>query len=121
RRRRVPFIDEVRKTEEFGGGIVESDVEVSGVHQLIDDAVYGGKELLQFVGAAALLGDAVECGTQRFDAPAVRNIVIASIEAGHLPIQQQRRTRQGNIEQGSIFFSALGFQGDALTSGERLG
>ncbi len=120
RGRGILLIDEIRESEQIGGRIIERDVEVPRVHQLIDNAVHGGEELLQIVSAAALFGDPVERRTQRLHPLAIGDVVVSGIEARHLPIQQQRRARHGNIEQGSIFFSALRLQSDAFASGQRL-
>ena len=119
--RGILFVDEIRKTEQLGGGIVERDVEIPRVHQLIDNGVHSGEKLLQVVGAAALLGDAIERRTERFHPLAVGDVAVAGVEARHFSVQQERRTRQGNIEQSTIFFSAPGFKGDALASRDCVG
>ncbi len=120
-RRGVLLVHKIRKTQQLRRGVVERDVEVPRVHQLVHNAVHGGEKLLQIVGAAALLGDPVQRRTQRLHPPAVGNVVVSGVEALDLPIQHQRRARHGNVEQTSIFLSALRFKCDALPLRDRLG
>ena len=76
--------------------------------------MHGGKKLLQIVSAAALLRHPIERRTQRLHSLAIGNIVVAGVEARHLSIQQKGRAGHGNIQQSSVFLSALRFEGDAL-------
>ena len=101
-------------------GIVNGDGEVAGAHEFIDDAMDGGEELLQILGCAGLFGDAIEGGTESFGALALGDVAIDGGEGGGLAIDDQRCVGDGNIEQGTVFGKALGFESDGLAALEAL-
>ena len=46
------LVDEVGKGKELRFGVVNGDRKIASAHQLIDDAVDGGEELLEILGGA---------------------------------------------------------------------
>src|SRR4051812_35802476 len=89
--RAVSLVHEIRKRDQVRCTIVKSDVEVARVHQLVNNAVYCRKELLQIVSAAALFSDPVQRGTERLYTFTIGHIAVSGAKASHLPVLHQRR------------------------------
>src|SRR5437899_1726985 len=79
-----------------------------------------GKELLQLMSAAALLCYPIQGRTERFDAPAIGDVMISGIESYNFTVKQKRSAGYGHVDQGSVFLSALGLEHDALAFRKRL-
>src|SRR3954447_8315264 len=89
--RAVSLVHEIRERNQVRCRIVESDVEVAGIHQLVNNAVYCRKELLQIVSAAALFSDPVQRGTERLYTFTIGNVAVSGEKASHLTVLHQRR------------------------------
>ena len=114
------LIDEIGKAEKLGFGIVNGDGEVAGAHEFIDDAVDGGEELLEILGGAGFLGDAVESGAESFGALALGDVAIDGVEGDGLAVDDEGSGGNGNVEQAAVFAAALGFESEAFAALEAL-
>src|SRR6266550_2050080 len=98
------------KAEQPACRVVESDIEVSGIHQFADNSVYCSVELLQIFGRTGLFRDAIEGRAKRFRTLLLRYIAIKNINRDLLPADNDWRTRQEDIYQRAIFSLSLGLE-----------
>ena len=77
---------------------MNGDGEIASRHEFIDDAVDGGKELLQIFGGAGFFCGAVERGVESFGALTIGNVAIDEVKAGATAIHNEGSGGNGNIE-----------------------
>ena len=100
---------------------MNDDGEVTGAHEFVDNAVDGGEELLEILGGAGFLRDAIESRAESFGALTSGNVAIVGVESVGSAGNDQGSGGEGDVEQGSVVAAALGFEGDLLAALEALG
>src|SRR6267154_2303707 len=93
---------------------MNGDGKVAGAHEFVDDAVNGGEELLKILCGAGFFGNAIESGAESFGTLALRDIAIYGVEGGGPAVDDKGGAGDRNVEQGSIFVAALGFESQAF-------
>ena len=102
------LVHKIGKTEQFGGAVVDRDIEIPRMHQLVDNAMQCREELLQVVRAAALLRHAIERLTEGLHTPAVRDVVVPCVKTDNFAIEQYRSAGNRYVEERTVFFATFG-------------
>ena len=95
---------------------MNGDRKIAGRHEFIDDAVDGGKELLQILSGAGFFRGTVESRVESFGALAIGNVAVDEVKASAAPVDQQGSGGNGNIEQSSIAVTALSFEANLFAA-----
>ena len=114
RRPALPFILEIRKAERLGQRIVQRNIEIARVHKLAHNAVHRGIKLLQIVIRTVFLGDAIERRMQRLCPFLFRYIAIQHAHRDLFAVDQNRSSRNENVQQRPILALPLGFKDNLL-------
>ena len=73
------LVDEIGDGDGLRFRIVNHDEEIAGTHEFVDNAVDGGEELLEILGSAGFLGNAIESRAECFGTLAPGNIGMVSM------------------------------------------
>src|SRR5580698_6876135 len=108
---RLPLVDEIGEGEQLRLRIVNGDGKIARRHEFVDDAVDGGKELLQILSGAGFFGDGKESGIQSLGALAIGDIAIDEVVGCTAAVDDQGSGGERDIEQGSVAVATLSFEG----------
>src|SRR5208283_312473 len=86
-RRRIHFIYEIREGQQLRLRVVKRDVQIARIHQLPDDVVKRGIELLQILGRLAARRDRIQRGVQCLGPLLFGDVAIAGVRSDRLALQ----------------------------------